>query len=157
VTTSQAWLLNCGSSLSIAVGFHEMAELLQNHSSYSVPGSPGYCSSILVWQNNSLVPVMDLALLTAKNQADNEAPFVCILKYQEAPRMPLQHLALKVYTAPRRIEIDDEQVCDFPQEPNFSPLRPATLTCVLHEENAIMIIDLARLCSAEFRDQANAA
>jgi chemotaxis signal transduction protein len=157
VTTSQAWLLNCGSSLSIAVGFHEMVELLQNHNSHSIPGSPGYCSSLLVWQNNSLVPVMDLALLVGKNQADNETPFVSILRYQEAPRMPLQHLALKVKTAPRRIEIDDEQVCDFPQEPNFSPLRPITLSTVLHEENAVMIVDLARLCSAEFRDQAIAA
>ena len=71
--------------------------------------------------------------------------------------MPLQHLALKVKTAPRRIEIDDEQVCDFPQGSNFNPLRSVTLSSVLHEENAVMIIDIAGLCSAEFRDLANAA
>lgn len=157
MTKSQAWLLDCGNSLLIAVGFHEMVELLQNHNSYSVPGSPRYCSSLLVWHDNSLIPIMDLASLAGKKLADNETPFVSILRYQEAPRMPLQHLALKVTTAPRRIDIDDEQVCDFPQGPNFSPLRPVTLSAVLHEENAIIIIDLARLCSAEFRDLANAA
>jgi chemotaxis signal transduction protein len=157
MTTSQAWLLDCGNSLSIAVGFNEMVELLQNHNSYTVPGSPGYCSSLLVWQNNSLVPVMDLAMLAGKKPTDNEVPFVSILRYQEAPRMPLQHLGLKVKTAPRRIQINDEQVCDFPQGPNFSPLRPVTLSSVLHEENAVMIIDIAGLCSTEFRDLANAA
>lgn len=157
MTTSQAWLLECGDSLSIAIGFHEMAELLQNHKTYTVPGSPGYCSSLLIWQDNMVVPIMDISSLYNVNEANHESPFTCLLMYQEAPQTPLQYLALQVRSAPRIIQIDDDQVCDLPQEIDESPLRPAVLSCFLHQEKPVLIIDIAHLCSADFRDLANAA
>ena len=40
MTVSQAWLLECGHSLAIAVGDHEMSEYLQQREQFTVPGSP---------------------------------------------------------------------------------------------------------------------
>lgn len=157
MTTSQAWLLECGESLSIAVGFSEMAELLQNQYSYSIPGSPGYCSSVLVWQENTVVPVMNITSLHGEEGKDPENPYICLLRYQQAPQMPLQYLALQVNTPPRRIEIDDDQACELPDEITRSLLQPVAVSCFLHEEKPVVILDLTYLCSAEFRDLANSA
>ncbi|MCP4331794.1 MAG: chemotaxis protein CheW [Gammaproteobacteria bacterium] len=157
MTTTQAWLLECGESLSIAIGFNEMVELLQNQNSYSVPGSPGYCSRVLIWQESTVVPVMDITSLHSEDGENHENPYICLLKYQQAPQMPLQYLALLVNTPPRRIEIDDDQACELPEEIVRSTLQPVAVSCFLYEDKPVVILDLTYLCSAEFRDLAYSA
>ncbi|MGD8348858.1 MAG: chemotaxis protein CheW [Gammaproteobacteria bacterium] len=156
MSTSEAWLLDCGNSLAIAVGDHEMAEYVQERSFHRVPGSPGYCSSVLVWQNN-IVPVMDLSALQYGPAGELENFFVCVLNYQEAPNSPIQHLALRVVRAPQKIRVDDEHACEIPDSLQSSVLKQVCLACFNHDELPVLVLDIARLCSAEFRTLANAA
>ena len=156
MSTSEAWLLDCGNSLAIAVGDHEMAEFVQQRSFHSVPGSPGYCSSVLVWQDN-IVPVMDLSALQFGAAGELANFFVCVLNYQEAPNTPIQHLALRVVRAPKKIRVDDEYACEIPEGLQSSVLRQVCLACFNYDELPVLVLDIAQLCSAEFRDLANAA
>ena len=156
MSTSEAWLLDCGNSLAIAVGDHEMAEYVQDRSYHSVPGSPGYCHSVLVWQNN-VVPVMDLSALQYGPGGELENFSVCVLNYQEAPNTPLQHLALRVVRAPQKIRVDDDQACEIPDGLQASVLKNVCLACFNYDGLPVLVVDIARLCSAEFRDLANAA
>jgi len=155
--TSEAWLLDCGNMLSIAVGDNQMAEFVQQQEFYSVPGSPGYCSGVIVWQGN-IVPVMDLASLydpAASNGAVH--PYLCVLRYQSAPNSAIEHLALRVTRTPQKIVVDDQHSCEIPEYLASSVLGEISLACFNRDELPVMIPDIARLCSAEFRELANAA
>ena len=156
MTMSTAWLLECGGALALAVSDHEMAEYVEQRETWTVPGAPDYCSSVMVWQN-SIVPVMDLRALQAGFAADSDKSHVCVLNYQQAPNLPLQQLAVCVTRAPQKIRVDDEQACEFPASLESGKLREVTLACFAHDELPVLIVDIASLCSAEFRELATAA
>ena len=155
MTSSDAWLLECRDSLSIAIAVHEMAEYVQAPIRFAVPGSPEYCSSVLLWQEN-LVPIMDIAALLGHPPAEEISP-MSVVTYQQQPGAPLQHLAISVTSAPEKIRVEDEQVCELPEELNTGVLMPVTLSCFTHDTRPVIILDIAGLCSAKFRDAANAA
>ena len=156
MSLSSAWLLQCGEELSIAVGDREMVELVQGQSSHPVPGSPAHCSSVLIWQE-SIVPIMDLAILYGGTGLDHRDSYLCLLNYQEAPNLPIQQLALRVSEAPERIQVDDAQFCELSPDLATSLLKPVTLSCFSHHARTVLILDIAGLCSAEFRELASVA
>ncbi len=157
MTASEAWLLECGSSLALAVGDHEMAEYVQQQDFYPIPGAPEYCHGVIVWQGN-IVPVMDLATLHDRNTSSGQdRSYLCVLNYQSAPNTALQHLALRVSRTPQKIIVDDQHACELPEYLGGSVLEKVCLACFNRDELPVIIIDLARLCSAEIRDLANAA
>lgn len=156
MTISEAWFLECGNSLALAVCDHEMAEYVQPQQTWTVPGAPQYCARVMVWQNN-IVPIMDIAALEGGAMLDAEQSHVCVLHYQVAPQQPLQQLAVRVTRPPQKVKVDDEQVCEFPASMESGKLRDVTLACFNHDGLPVLVIDIARLCSAEFRELANAA
>lgn len=152
MSTSAAWLLECGDSLSLAVGDHEMLELVQSEHCHRVPGTPEHCSEVLAWQDG-IVPVMDIRMLHHSDCDERSSSYLCLLNYQPAAEMPLQQLALRVDRAPERIQVDDAQLCEFPRECDASPLKTVTLSCFTHNAKPVLILDIAGLCSGEFRDR----
>jgi chemotaxis signal transduction protein len=154
MSTSDAWLLECGETLSIAVGDHEMVELLQTESCHHVPGAPPYCSDVLQWHEN-MVPIMDIEVLHDNAGRERSASYLCLLNYQEALDRPLQQLALRVDRAPERIQVDDAQVCELPGDYDDSPLKPVILSCFTYHAKPVLILDISSLCSDEFRDLAS--
>ena len=96
MSSSNAWLLECGDALTVAVGDHEIVECVQPERYYSIPGTPDYCSSVLSWQGK-LVPVMDMAAAIRDQRGlPPDASFVCLLSYQRAPKQALEYLALRI-------------------------------------------------------------
>jgi len=153
MSISDAWLLETNDSLSIAIGDHEMVEYVHAPVCFSVPGSPEYCNSVLFWQNN-LVPVMDFGVLFDQPVVA-DSNLISLVVYQEEPGSPLQYVAIKVITAPEKIRVDDAQACELPDENIADLLKLLCLSCFSHEDQPVMILDINRLCSAEFRDIAN--
>ncbi len=156
MSLSTAWFLQCGNELSIAVGDREMVELVRGQSVHAVPGSPSHCSSVLVWQD-SIVPVMDLAILDTGIGIDLSDSYLCLLNYQDEPNSPLKQLALRVSEAPERIQVDDAQFCELSPDLSTSLLKSVALSSFSHHAKTVLILDLAGLCSAEFREMATAA
>jgi len=156
MSTSDAWLIECDESLSIAVADCEMLELIQAGQCHHVPGSPDYCSSVLVWQEN-VVPIMNLSALHHGANQQRPGSYLCLLNYQETPNTSLQHLALPVSKAPERIQVNDDQVCELPREYESSLLKPVTLSCFTHHAKPVLILDISGLCSTGFQDLATVA
>ena len=152
MTTSDAWLLDCGESLTIAVGDHEMLELVQTGQQHQVTETSEQGSEVLQWQGKA-VPVMEISSLHTGSKLDSSDSYLCLLNYQVSVDTPLQQLALRVTRAPERIQVDDAQVCEFPREFDNSQLKSVTLSCFTHHAKPVLILDIASLCSSEFRDQ----
>ena len=155
MSSAEAWLLECGNSLAIAVGDHEMVEYIQGPFCYSVPATPGYCDSVLLWHDN-FVPVMDIAALYDR-PVEKANSVICILNYQPVANEPLLQVALRVSKAPEKINVDDEQACELSEPFKSSLLNSVTLTSFTAGSQQAIIVDIAKLCSAEFRDLVNAA
>ena len=155
MSITNAWLLKCSEFLSIAVGDHEMVEYIQNPVCYEIPATPPYCNSVMFWQNE-FIPVMDLAGLH-KPAADKADDIVCIINYQAAPMLPLQAIAVRVISAPEKLQVDDQWACEFQQEINESVLINIALSSFTQADKRVLVIDIPKLCSAEFRQLANAS
>ena len=150
---ASAWLLECADALTVAVADHEIVECIQPERFYPVPAAPPYCSTVVEWQGR-LVPVMDMGQVFTATRAPTQSTFVCLLAYQEAPRSPLQYIGLPVNKTPQKVEVDDAQIC----EPDGSALlRAIALSCFTHLQQSVAIVDVARLCSGEFRELAQAS
>lgn len=155
MTVSEAWLLEANDSLVIAIGDHEMVEYVQAPISFSVPGAPDYCNSIIFWQGH-LVPVMDLDRLLGF-PTDETGRLMSLIAYQTQPGTALQYMALKLKLAPRKIQVDDEQACELPEALSEGRLSSLCLSCFTLENRPVLILDIAGLCSAKYRDLVNAA
>jgi chemotaxis signal transduction protein len=153
MSSGNAWLLECSSQLTVAVSDHEIIECIQSQREYPVPLAPHYCNSVVAWQNR-LVPVMDLALAIGAGDSDVPSSIVCLLNYQQAPRQPLQQLALRVGKTPEKIYVDDAQAAEPSDDPAHRLLDPVALSCFLHGRQTVAVIDIAKLCAAEFRELA---
>lgn len=154
MTASNAWLLELSDTLTIATGDHEMLEYIPAPIYFLVPGSPDYCSQVLFWQDD-FVPIIDIGKLIGQPATSDSKIQVCLVAYQVEPGAPLQHLAIRVSKAPEKIGVDDEQACELPENIDTSVLMPTCLSCFTQAERAVVIIDLASLCSEEFRDLVN--
>jgi chemotaxis signal transduction protein len=157
MSSSSAWLLECGDALTVAVGDHEIVECVQPERYYSIPGTPDYCSSVLSWQGK-LVPVMDMAAAIRDQRGlPLDSSFVCLLSYQRAPKQPLEYLALRISKTPQKIQVDDDQVCELPEGDAFDRLKSVAFCCFSHQQLPVPILDIVRLCSEEFRELAQAS
>lgn len=152
MSSSDAWLLDCGESLAIAVGDHEMLELVQTGQQHQVSASPEHDSGVLQWQGGN-VPVMEISSLHNGARLDSKNSYLCLLNYQASSGAALQQLALRITRAPERIQVDDAQLCEFPREYDESLLKAVTLSCFTHHAKPVLILDIASLCSSEFQDQ----
>ena len=156
MSSAQAWLLECSETLIVAVADHEIVECIQPDAYHEVPSTPPYCNRVIQWQGR-LVPVLDLGALYGSVASLSEPSFVCLLAYQEAPGLPLQHLAVPVNSAPEKVEVDDEQACELAEGPGDELLRAISISCFSHAQVPVAIVDIARLCSREFRELALAS
>ncbi len=156
MSQSNAWLLDCGDALTVAVADHEIVECIQPERYYAVPGTPDYCSSVLAW-NEKLVPVMDLSAAIQDRKLLQNTSFVCLLSYQLAPKQPLQYVAVQINKTPEKIQVDDDQLCEVPGGVGSELLESVALSCFSHQDLPIAILDIAGLCSSEFRELALAS
>ena len=157
MSSSNAWLLECGDALTVAVSDHEIVECVQPEQFYRIPGTPDYCCNVLAWQDK-LVPVMDMAAALRDEQKTQSKPLlVCLLSYQLAPKQPLQYLALRINQTPQKIQVDDDQVCELPTGGFSQLLASVSFCCFSHQQLPVAILDIAKLCSEGFRELAQAS
>lgn len=152
MSSANAWLLQCSETLTVAVGDHEIIECIQSQDEHPVPLAPHYCNSVLVWQNR-MVPILDLAKAIGLDEPENSTSIACLLNYQQAPHQPLQQVALRVRKNPEKIYVDDAQAADLSEATTNVLFESIALGCFLHGHQAIAIIDIAKLCCADFREQ----
>ena len=153
MSVSEAWLLEPNEELLVAISDHEIVEHIQGSITYPIPGSPEYCNKTVFWQGH-LVPVIELDRLLGL-PLDESSQFMTLIAFQSQPDTALQYLALKVNVVPRKIMVDDDQVCELPEKISKSPLNSLCLSCFVYENKSVLILDMARLCSAEYRDSVN--
>jgi chemotaxis signal transduction protein len=145
--TSRAWVLDFGRNLRAACGHHEMWQVLISPKLFSVPCTPFYCDTVLIFQDN-ILPILDIVSLFEGQKIVQSNRVVGIAIYQEAPNEPIRYVGIHLADMPLSIFVRDDQVCDLSVDLQFQ--EPLAISCFSHENQAIPIIDFAYLFSEEF-------
>ena len=146
-TKSHAWILPILPDFKLAVSDVEMVEYLTAPTLIHVPLTPYYCNHVIVWREG-LVPVFNLNPLFILPSV-HEVHHFGILAYQQAPKTPLQHMAVILSGSPLRVVVDDAQVTDAPEEVE-GVFKKLVLSCFTYQDSPVSILNVPYLASREF-------
>jgi hypothetical protein len=146
---SIAWLLDFGDGEIAAVGKRELLHLVPQPEIFEVPRTPRHCSRALIWQSR-VVPVWDVRAWLAPGTRTESAPLAAIVGYQSQRRQQPRFGALLLIEPPGRIAVNDSDACELSRgQPGWSKL---AISCFLHGENPVAILDLPLMFSAALAD-----
>jgi hypothetical protein len=142
--SAQAWLLEFSRNQVVAVGLHELLEILSRPKLYHVPMASVYCHRVLVWRDE-ILPVVDFGADPASESDDaaSGGAVTAIAVYQTVPGEPLRHGALQLNTMPKTITVADNMACALPE--SRSPPSEFAISCFSYENLTIPVIDLTRV------------
>ncbi len=142
---ARAWMMNVGTGRRVAAGTHHVVEYLLSPETIGLPLAPAHCPAVLIWREQ-IIPSVDLARLSPSQAPPTHAWHgAVVLAYQEAPSKPLRYGALLVYAAPEETWVSNDMACPLPEE--SAAFRYFTCACFAHQEQAIPVVDTARLFS----------
>lgn len=150
--TSNAWLIETNGGHTFAIAEYELIEYVMEPVRHEIPSTPAYASSLLLWQE-SMVAVIDFSLLINQQQTDKST--VGILAYQTKPGETLKYIGIELNSPPVKITIEDSQTCE-PQDTNEGFWAHISNGWFMQQDQAIPIVSIALLDSAEFSDFAKA-
>jgi len=139
-----AWLLDVGAPFLVAVGRHEIVEVLERPRPFHLPVGPAWCEELIQWRRR-LLPLVDLSRLGgAEAVGIGDAHLVLIAGYQTGPEEPVEFGALKVRNPPTSIQVSDDLAAPLPEgaREHWPPL---TLAAFKYGEAEVVVPDLARL------------
>ena len=137
----RAWLLDAGREQRIAVGVHELVEVLQDAPVRYVPVAQERFRNALIWRDRVL-PVLDLGGFGAK-PGESARLKAAILAFQRVPNEPLQYGALLLGDYPLSIQVDDSLAVSSPLETiGFAEWVTA---CFWWQERPVWVVDPARV------------
>jgi len=148
---SRAWLLEASGGMKFAVAEYEMIEYVIAPELTSVPLTPEYCSSIILW-NDHMVPVVNFGILTSEESSHMHS--VSVLAYQENPQDDLKYIAISLQQPPAKVSISDDQACDIQQIDN-DIWRMLSISCFTEQGIAVPILGIKNLASSEFSHELN--
>lgn len=128
----RAWLLEVGLDCRIAIGEHELIEVLPEIT-LDLP------HGMLTWRDLE-IPVVNLAAL-AGTETTHQGTAV-VAAYQTEPGMALRHGALCLGRLPIPVQVDDSMACELPDAPHW---RALAISCFSYEDAPVPIIDVSRV------------
>ncbi len=142
--SAQAWLLEFSRQQVVAVGLHELVEVLSRPKLYHVPMSGPRSHQVLVWRDE-ILPVVGFGADT-EGESDDAlfgAAVTAIAVYQTVPGEPLRHGALQLNGMPKTVTVTDNMACAFPEA--RSPISDLAISCFSYDNFAVPVIDLTRV------------
>jgi len=147
---SSAWLIETTGGYKFAIAEYELIEYVMEPERQHIPLAPAYASSILLWQEK-MIPIIDFGQLIPAQSHINTS--VAVLAYQLKPGDELQYMGIEIKQAPKKIFIDDAQVCDS-QDIDRGIWQFLSNSWFSYDNEALPIINISTLASAEFSQKA---
>ena len=136
MSSANAWLLDLGGAMRVAIGNRELVQIIDAHNTFSVPLTPAWCRNAMFWQKRML-PVLDLSIRI--NKIKSTGNLLAIVAYQECESGAAGLGAIILTAPPVRIAVDDAQACtldesmaDWRELANASFERDSAVIPVLH-------------------------
>lgn len=139
-----AWLLDVGDPTLLALGRHEVLEVLEDPRGFPYPLGPAHCTEVLFWRERPL-PMADLSRLSGGRPGELKAShFAVVVAYQHDPEVAPEVAVLKVMRPPLGIQVGDDMQIEPPPDLPEGWQR-LLLSCFRHGEAQVLVPDLAKL------------
>jgi chemotaxis signal transduction protein len=139
-----AWLLDVGAPFLVAVGRHEIIEVLEQTRPHRLPVGPAWCDQLIQWRRR-LLPLVDLSRLGGADAVGiGSSPFALIAAYQASPDEPVGFGALKVRRPPTAIQVSDDLAAPLPAD-IAAEWQALALSAFRYGEAEVVVPDLGRL------------
>lgn len=147
MSTANAWLLDLGDAMRVAIGMRELVQIIEAPNTFSVPLAPASCSKVMFWQKRML-PVLDLSirLNQGANKRASKGSLFAIVAYQDKESSDAKLGAICLTAPPVRIAVDDAQACVLEQE--MACWRELANASFSREGAVIPVLHLSRLFGA---------
>lgn len=139
---SQAWILDIGCTLPVAIGSRELLQLISAPQPYTVPLAPAYCQHVVAWQDR-LLAVMDLSQrLTASAQSFTENSLLAVVAFQSLLTHQVEVAAIMLTQPPHKVEVSNQDALPADQDTAWGNLAISGFTW---QQKPIAILDLGRV------------
>ena len=140
MSSANAWLLDLGGAMRVAIGMRELVQIVDAANTFSVPLTPACSHKVMFWQKRML-PVLDLSIRI--NNTESKGNLLAIVAYQECESGAAGLAAILLAAPPVRITVDDAQACTLDEHmADWRELANAGFT----REGAVMpVLHLSRL------------
>lgn len=108
MSSANAWLLDLGGAMRVAIGTRELVQIVDASDMHLVPLSPSWCSKVMFWQKRML-PVLDLSIRI--HHSESKGSLLAIVAYQDSENASVGLGAIILTAPPLRIAVDDAQAC----------------------------------------------
>jgi chemotaxis signal transduction protein len=108
MSSANAWLLDLGGKLQVAIGARELVQIIDAPNTFKVPLTPACSHKVMFWQKR-MVPVLDLSIRI--NSTESKGQLLAIVGYDDAESGNARLGAIILAAPPVRIAVDDEQAC----------------------------------------------
>ena len=108
MSSANAWLLNLGCDMQVAIGMRELVQIIDAPNTFTVPLTPACSRKVMFWQKR-MVPVLDLSIKL--NSTERKGQLLAIVGYQDQESGSAGLGAIILSAPPVRISVDDEQAC----------------------------------------------
>ena len=145
--TTPAWLLHMSGNIKLSIAEHQAAEYIENPTLHHVPVSNSSCNKVVLWREN-IVPVLDMNTLFG-NPASTDYKRIVVVAYQEEEGKELKYTAILLSLSPEKILIDDDDVCEFPEDYPVK-LKPHAISLFRHQSQLVSIFNFASLSDESY-------
>lgn len=143
--SAEAWLLSFDNELSAAIGGRDLQHIAHLPPTFTIPFCPFYCDRVLIW-NERLLPVIDLASWLTDGKQTCRSDLVGIVVYLEHGAHTPNYAGLRILSAPKRLQVHDNQACRFPQ--HMRRWSNIAASCFSYESDKLIpILDLRKIFS----------
>lgn len=145
---TSAWLLSISDSIQFCIAEHEAEAYINDTEVQVVPLTSDYCRHVIFWQDK-ILPVIELDEMIDKKVKDNDTAsnffkHIFITVYQTEENAPLEYIAFKLSSAPEKMRVNDDNICDVPDDyPEC--LKPHLLSIFNHNDKITSIFDIASI------------
>jgi chemotaxis signal transduction protein len=140
MSSANAWLLDIGESMRVAIGMRELVQIIELPNTFGVPLAPASSNKVMFWQKR-LLPVLDLSIRL--NHTESRGNLLAIVAYQERESAAAGLAAIIVTAPPVRITVDDAQACTLDE--NMADWRELANASFTREGGVIPVLHLSRL------------
>ncbi len=141
-----AWWLKTGGAYSLAVGQHELIEVVEAHEVIDLPCGPVFCRQVVSWREE-ILPLVQLSYLDGSGP-DGQIQYFAIFAWQDAEGEALQHAAIALTSMPESILVNDQQIMEWSEGIVESVWHSWLMSCIEYQGEVVLLPALDRLLKA---------
>lgn len=126
MTQANAWVLDLGEGLQVAVGVYELVHIIEAPRIFPVPVAPAYFYGASLWQGEPL-PIMDLSRRLSTHCGTQAPSLIAVTVYHDPGSETLRYGGIGLSIKPRQETVCDAQQCALPEE--FPRWRDFAISC----------------------------